>query len=75
MATGEINDEQKRFLARLNAAIEQINEADKFLAANSSSPVGVAHGTAMFLSVIAKLLVMQTAEKNELSNRLLPFQK
>ncbi|HLJ28532.1 MAG TPA: hypothetical protein VKY85_17620 [Candidatus Angelobacter sp.] len=59
-----ISTEQQIFLGQLNQAIDQINQAD---AAGSKDQ------TALLLSAIARILVVQTAAAQNMLNRLAAF--
>ena len=70
-----LDPEQSAFLNRLNQAVSQINSADALVATNSGGEVAARQATALLLSAIAKLLVLQTAEKVGMNQRLQPFTK
>lgn len=75
--TQQLDKDQTSFLSQLNQAVTQINQADELLELSKPDTTGVpaARATAMLLSAIARVLVIQTAEQHGMNNRLLPFTK
>jgi hypothetical protein len=71
-----LDNEQKAFHVRLLQAVEQINKADDLLTKNRGVDVGLSHAaTALLLSAIAKIYVVETAEKYNMATRLTAFKK
>lgn len=58
---------------QLGQAVEQINQADALLTGEGSD--AMAKATALLLSAIARVYVLETAEKLGVDNRLLTFLK
>lgn len=68
-----LDNEQKGFHTKLLQAVSQINEADDLLAKGGEGMA--ASATAHLLSAIAKIYVVETAEKYNMASRLTAFTK
>lgn len=67
----QMEEERKAFLTRLNVIVGDINQADSLVAQNN--PTAVANATALLLSTIAKVMVLEAASAHRLNERLIPF--
>jgi hypothetical protein len=70
VTSASLDGEQKNFLAQLNAAGQQIKQANEVLAKGTEPAVGSARATALLLSAIARIYLLETAEKYNMRNRL-----
>jgi hypothetical protein len=61
------------FHSELFHAVEQINEADDLLRKNSASDLASNRATALLLSAIARVLVVEAAAQHDMSTRLSVF--
>jgi hypothetical protein len=68
-----LDNEQKTFHTKLLQAVAQINEADDLLTKGGEGMA--ASATAHLLSAIAKVYVVDTAEKYNMATRLTAFTK
>jgi transcription elongation GreA/GreB family factor len=68
-----LDPEQAKFKSQLAQAVEHINEADDLLARNTNSEAAANRATALLLSAVARVLVLETGEKWNLSRRLPAF--
>jgi hypothetical protein len=68
-----LNPEQVKFKGQLAQAVEHINEADDLLVKNTNSDTASYRATALLLSAIARVLVIETGEKHNLLGRLPAF--
>lgn len=75
LATHELDEEQKTFLAKLHLSVAEINEADDLLTKNRGNETASRQATALLLSAIAKVYVMEVAEKYNMATRLPGFTK
>jgi hypothetical protein len=69
----KLDTEQSAYLGRLNLAVQQINSADDLLTKNSGVDAASRQATALLLSAIAKVLVLECAEKAGMNQRLSGF--
>jgi hypothetical protein len=70
-----LDNEQKVFHAQLLVAVQEINEADDLITKHSAtSPTGRI-ATALLLSAIARISVVETAAKYNMVTRLTGFAK
>ena len=69
--THQSDNEQKIFHSELFHAVEQINEADDLLRKNSASDLASNRATALLLSAIARVLVVEAAAQHDMSTSLL----
>jgi hypothetical protein len=70
---GSLDPQQSKFRGQLAQAVEHINQADDLLQHNTTSDVASNRATALALSAIARILVIETAEKYNFSARLPVF--
>jgi len=68
-----LDNEQNAFHSKLLQAVSQINEADTLLTNGGEGMAATA--TAHLLSAIAKVYVVETAEKYNMATRLTAFTK
>jgi len=61
-ATAALDDEQKQYLSKLHLVVSEINAADDLLAKNTGLDIASRAATALLLSAIAKVLVLDNAE-------------
>jgi hypothetical protein len=66
-----LDQEQSKFRNQLHKAVENINQADDLL--NVGSVEAINRATALLLSAIGRVLVLETAEKHGLGTRLPVF--
>lgn len=73
-ATDASFDQTQRTLqAQLSQAVLQINQADDLVNSNKGSEAVTSEATALLLSAIARVLVIQTAAEQKMVNRLPAF--
>lgn len=70
-----LDKDQSKFRNQLHIAVDQINEADELLAKNTNSEAANNRATALLLSAIGRVLVLETAEKYGMSTRLPVFKQ
>lgn len=68
-----LDQEQKTVQSQLGQAVALINQADDLVDGNKGSEAATSEATALLLSAIARTLVIQTAEKYNMINRLPAF--
>jgi hypothetical protein len=68
-----LDTEQKIFHGQLSQAVAQINKADDLVSRNQGSEAATSEATALLLSAIARILVVQTAAEQNMVNRLPVF--
>lgn len=66
-----LDSEQSKFRSQLGKAVENINQADDLL--NVGSTEAINRATALLLSAIGRVLVIDTAEKHNMSTRIPAF--
>lgn len=66
-----LDPEQSKFRGQLGKAVENINQADDLL--NVGSVEAINRATALLLSAIGRVLVIETAEKHGMGTRLPAF--
>lgn len=67
-----LDKDQTKFRNQLHVAVEHINQADDLLA-TVGSPEAINRATALLLSAIGRVLVLETAEKYGMGTRLPAF--
>lgn len=65
-----LDAEQNKMRTHLSHALEQVNQADDLLAKNTNSDAASSRATALLLAAIARVFVIQTAERYNMFNRL-----
>jgi len=68
-----LDTEQKTFHSQLSQAVAHINQADDLVSRNRGSEAATSEATALLLSAIARILVIQTAAQQNMVNRLPAF--
>ena len=64
-----LDESQREFLLKLHGAVEEVNLVDGLLKQNNQELQAIAH----LLSVIAKMQIIEAANKYNMANRLLAF--
>jgi hypothetical protein len=67
--SASLDAEQAKFRGQLATAVDNINQADMLLSTVGSSEA-ISKATALLLSAIGRVLVLETAEKYGMSKRL-----
>jgi hypothetical protein len=70
-----LDNEQKVFHAQLHVAVQEINEADDLISKHSATSPTHGVATALLLSALARISVLETAAKYEMVSRLVGFAK
>ena len=65
-----LNSEQIKFREQLAQAVEHIISADNLLASNTTSDIASNRAMALLLSAIARIFLIEIAEKHNMGNRL-----
>ena len=70
-----LDEEQKVFFGKLHLRVMQINQADEMLTKNQANAAVAQKPTALLLSAIAKICVVDSAEKCNMGAPLIAFTK
>lgn len=68
-----LDAEQQAFHSELYYAVDVINEADDLLRKNTNSDAANNRATALLLSAIARIFVVETAEQRHMSTKIPVF--
>jgi hypothetical protein len=71
---GSLDKEQTQYRTQLHLAVENINEADELLTLNKTDAVSH-RATALALTALARILVVENAEKSGMLTRLPNFKR